>query len=81
MDLSGDAVDIALNEGYKNASTAKIEVIRSKRSQELSCNVEELPAIVSDQRFPVKVRQFDIDDAVGVADLLIAQMGKSLPHK
>ena len=81
MALIGDTVDIVLTEGYKNTSTAKIEILRSERSQELICNVAELLAIVSDQRLPVKVRQFDINDAVGVADLLVAQMDESLPHK
>jgi molybdopterin-guanine dinucleotide biosynthesis protein B len=67
--LVGEA-DIILTEGYKRGPAPKIEVSRRAISTELLCTVGELVAIASDQRFPLPVPQFDLDDAVGLADLL-----------
>jgi molybdopterin-guanine dinucleotide biosynthesis protein B len=66
-------VDLILTEGYKRGPLPKIEVSRRERSQELLCAEEELFAIVSDQRFPLAVPQFDLDDAAGLADLIEAR--------
>lgn len=62
--------DIILTEGYKRGTAPKIEVSRRTVSQELLCAEEELVALVTDQPFPLKVPQFDLDDVVGVVDLL-----------
>lgn len=69
-----DRVDIVLTEGYKHSKTAKIEVSRSEQGHELLCVEDDLLAIVSDQRFPVEVPQFDLNDAEGVVTLLLAYM-------
>ena len=63
-------VDIVITEGYKRGDKLKIEVSRRARSSELICRQEELIAIVTDQKFPLNVPHFHLDDAAGVADLL-----------
>ncbi|HID62358.1 MAG TPA: molybdopterin-guanine dinucleotide biosynthesis protein B [Anaerolineae bacterium] len=70
--LLGD-VDIILTEGYKRGDAPKIEVSRRERGGELLCTREELVAIVSDQPFELGVPLFDLDDSVGVVDLLEAR--------
>jgi len=69
------AVDIVLTEGYKRGDKPKIEVSRAVCGRELLCEPEELLAIVSDQAFPgVGVPQYGLDDAAGVAELLVAEV-------
>ncbi|MFQ5874533.1 MAG: molybdopterin-guanine dinucleotide biosynthesis protein B, partial [Dehalococcoidia bacterium] len=63
-------VDIILTEGYKRGKAPKIEVSRRARSNELLCSADELIAIAADQPFDLDVPQFDLDDVVGIADLL-----------
>jgi molybdopterin-guanine dinucleotide biosynthesis protein B len=67
--LVGEA-DIVLTEGYKRGPAPKIEVSRRAISTELLCTADELVAIASDQRFPLPVPQFALDDAAGLADVL-----------
>jgi len=69
--LIGPEVDIILTEGYKRGDKPKIEVSRQEVSPELLCQADELLAIVSDQKHPLDVPQFDLDDVAGVADLLV----------
>ncbi len=64
-------VDLVLGEGYKRSDKPKIEVCRAARSQGLLCEADELVAVVSDLRFDLPCPQFDLDDARGVADLLV----------
>ncbi len=66
-------IDIILTEGYKRGDAPKIEVSRRARGGELLCKPDELVAIVSDQPFDLGVRQFGLDDAAGIADLLLEQ--------
>ncbi len=66
----GEGYDIILTEGYRRSSAPKIEVSRRIVSDELLCTEQELIAVVSDQRFPLAVPQFGLDDAAGVVDLL-----------
>lgn len=73
-------VDLILTEGYKRGPLPKIEVSRRARSQDLICSEEELVAIVTDQQFDLKVPQFTLDDAAGLADLIFREFltpGKS----
>lgn len=64
-------MDLVLTEGYKRGSYPKIEVHRSTRSPELLCRTQELIALVTDRHWPLEVPQFSLDDAGGVADLLM----------
>jgi molybdopterin-guanine dinucleotide biosynthesis protein MobB len=63
-------VDLILVEGHKAAELPKIEVSRPGHGSELISHPKDLLAIVSDQRFSLRVPQFDPDDAAGLANLL-----------
>jgi len=65
-----DDVDIILTEGYKRGDKPKIEVSYQAKGRGLCSAEDELIAIASDQTFPLRVPQFSLDDAVGIADLL-----------
>jgi molybdopterin-guanine dinucleotide biosynthesis protein B len=78
MELSLDQVaelmsdmDIILVEGYKRCDKPKIEISRRAHSTELLCRPEELLAVVSDSEWEIGVPVFGLDDARGVATLLI----------
>ncbi|MDO7786785.1 molybdopterin-guanine dinucleotide biosynthesis protein B [Desulforamulus aquiferis] len=62
--------DIIITEGYKKSNKPKIEICRSERSEGLLCAPDELIALVSDMSWNIGVPVFELDDAVGVADLL-----------
>jgi molybdopterin-guanine dinucleotide biosynthesis protein B len=64
-------VDLVITEGYKRGPKKKIEVSRRERSQELVSPPEDLIAIVTDQTFDLPVPHFGLDDAEGVAKLLV----------
>jgi len=70
--LAGD-VDIVIVEGYKNSEKNKIEVFRQGVSGErpLSQNDPSYLALVSDTPFSGSIPCFDLDDAAGVADLIV----------
>ncbi|MEZ4599420.1 MAG: molybdopterin-guanine dinucleotide biosynthesis protein B [Syntrophotaleaceae bacterium] len=68
-------VDIILVEGYKRANKPKIEIHRQARSRELLCPPEELLAVVSDVNWSIGVPLFDLEDASGVADMLVKKFG------
>ncbi|MCS7281838.1 MAG: molybdopterin-guanine dinucleotide biosynthesis protein B [Anaerolineae bacterium] len=70
-------VDIILTEGYKRGPAPKIEVSRAERSRELLCSPEELVALATDQPYDLDVPQFDLNDAVGLADLIEERFLKS----
>ncbi len=69
-ELVGD-VDIVLAEGYKRSAKPKIEINRMAHSRELLCAPEELVALVSDAEWDIDVPVFGLDDASGVADVLM----------
>jgi len=65
-------VDLVLTEGYKSGDKPKIEVSREViMGGQLLCSREELLAVVADGPRPVEVPQFGLEDAAGVADLLV----------
>lgn len=63
-------VNLILTEGYKQAHKPKIEVTRRERGVGLICRLSEIIAVVSDYVVESDIPRFDLDDAVGVADLL-----------
>jgi molybdopterin-guanine dinucleotide biosynthesis protein B len=75
-ELIGD-VDIVLAEGYKRSAKPKIEINRMAHSSELLCAPEELVALVSDAEWDIGVPVFGLDDASGVADVLVRKFGLS----
>jgi molybdopterin-guanine dinucleotide biosynthesis protein B len=68
-------VDIILVEGYKRSAKPKIEIHRTAHSAELLSRPEELLGVVSDAEWDIGVPLFDLEDASGVADLLMATYG------
>jgi len=75
--LAGD-VEVVIAEGYKNSATNKIEVFRHGVSGELplSQNDPSYLALVSDKPFAVSIPCFDLDDATGVADLIVRTIAR-----
>ena len=71
-------VDIILVEGYKRSAKPKIEIHRKAHSGELLSAPEELLAVVSDAYWNIGVPLFDLEDASGVADLLVESYGLSM---
>ena len=72
--VAGDCgADILLTEGYKREATTRIEVARHARSEALISKPEELIALVTDMPdlAPVGVPAFGLDDATGIADLIV----------
>ena len=67
--LLGDDYDIVLTEGFSRGEAPKIEVHRKGVGTLLKTATKRF-AIVTDEPLDTKVRQFDIDDVKGVADLL-----------
>ncbi len=70
--LAGDA-DIVITEGFRKNVKNRIEVFRRGVSGEhpLSLNDPSYLALVSDKPFDVPVPCFDLNDAEGVADLIV----------
>lgn len=66
-------VDIILVEGYKRAEKPAIEVVRAANSTEILSSPEQRVAVVADIPLDLGVPQFDLDNAVAVADLLEQQ--------
>jgi molybdopterin-guanine dinucleotide biosynthesis protein MobB len=73
-------VDIALTEGYRGAAAVKIEVSRKAHSHILTARLDDLIAIVTDERFDYPVPQFDLEDAPGVADFLLRRFALRQPR-
>jgi molybdopterin-guanine dinucleotide biosynthesis protein B len=69
--LLGTDYDIILTEGYKSGPYPKIEVSRKECSTELLSGEDELIAIVTDNEFEIKRPHFDLDNAAGVADIVV----------
>ncbi len=63
--------DLVLTEGYKRGDYPKIEVHRAERSTELLCDFDEMLALVTDSEWETDVPRFPLDDAAGVAALLV----------
>lgn len=75
--LFGEDYDIILAEGFKGGDAPKIEVHRHEAGESLS-GLTRLVAIATDEPLDTKVRQFSLDDAKGIVDLL--ENGFIKPH-
>lgn len=73
--LAGD-VDLVIFEGFKKNAKNMIEVFRSGVSggQPLCVDNPSFLALVSDRPFTVSIPRFDINDAEGVAKLIVQKM-------
>jgi molybdopterin-guanine dinucleotide biosynthesis protein MobB len=70
-------LDTVLTEGFKRSSMPKIEVHRRQRSAELLCRGQEhdptLIAVAGDSPLQLDVPIYDIDDAEGLSELIVAR--------
>jgi molybdopterin-guanine dinucleotide biosynthesis protein B len=66
-----DGFDLILTEGFKRESAPKIELSRAAVSTALLCREEDLLAVVCDYAAPTSAPRFALDDAAGVADLIM----------
>jgi len=62
--------DIILTEGFKQASTYKIEVHRQEQGKELLCPPNQLLAIVTDETLEVDAPQFSRNEVQKIVDLI-----------
>ncbi len=69
-------VDLALVEGYKKSRYPKIEIHRAVLEKPLITDEADLLAVVTDEPLPVSKPQFDLEDAAGVASLLLDYVSK-----
>jgi molybdopterin-guanine dinucleotide biosynthesis protein B len=67
--LLGEDYDIILAEGFKVSDAPKIEVHR-RQSGPLLPKPRKLIAVATDEPLDTRTRQFSLDDAKGIADLL-----------
>jgi molybdopterin-guanine dinucleotide biosynthesis protein B len=63
-------VDIILTEGFKRTGKPALEVVRLENGLELISGIEQLVAVATDTPVEVVVPQFDLDDAVQIADFI-----------
>lgn len=70
-------MDIVLTEGFKSNAMPRIEVHRRQCGAGLLCRDERhdptLIAVASDSRLAIDVPLFDINDAAGLCDLIVAR--------
>jgi len=70
-------LDIVMTEGFKRSNMPKIEVHRHERSKNLLCRGEEhdptLIAVASNTPLTLDVPVYDINDANGLCDLIVAR--------
>jgi molybdopterin-guanine dinucleotide biosynthesis protein MobB len=70
-------LDLVLAEGFKQGNYPKIEVHRAASGHtKLLGEPGELVALVTDEPWPTDVPQFDLEDASGVADFLLAWLDR-----
>lgn len=63
-------VDIILTEGYKRAGKPTLEIVRAANSREILSNQEQRFGLVSDMPLDLGCPRYDLDDAVGITDLI-----------
>jgi molybdopterin-guanine dinucleotide biosynthesis protein B len=79
--MVSDRVDTVLTEGYRGAGAMKVEVSRKAHSHVLTARLDDLIAIVTDESFDYPVPQFDLEDALGVADFLERRFSLRAPRR
>jgi molybdopterin-guanine dinucleotide biosynthesis adapter protein len=63
-------VDLILVEGYKQAGKPALEVVRAKNCRELIGSQEQRFAVTADFPLDLGVPQLELDDVLGIADLI-----------
>ena len=63
-------VDLILTEGFTRESKPQIEVVRAACGAEPIADRKHLLAVATDVALPLDVPHFDLDDAIGLVDLI-----------
>lgn len=66
-------VDIILTEGFKRAAKPALEVVRADNGLELISHPDQLVAVATDTPLDVSIPQFNLDDAVTIAEFIQEQ--------
>ena len=66
-------VDIILTDGFKRAGKPALEVVRAENGLELVSDPAALVAVATDTQLAVEVPQFDLNDAIGIANWIEKQ--------
>jgi molybdopterin-guanine dinucleotide biosynthesis protein B len=74
-------VDIILTEGYMQAGKPTIQVVREANGLELIVSPEQCLAVATDARLDVDTPCYDLNDPVGLADLLEQTFLSATPNR
>jgi molybdopterin-guanine dinucleotide biosynthesis adapter protein len=74
-------LDLILAEGFKRQLAPKIEVVRAACGNENIARPAELIAVASDCPVEAAVPRFDLDDAKGITEFILAYSGLGPKHK
>ena len=75
-------VDLILSEGYKRDVQPKIEVFRKEKHKKLLCTKKDnLIAVASNQKFPVGIPCFGLEDMRGLSNFIEKKFLKSKKEK
>jgi molybdopterin-guanine dinucleotide biosynthesis adapter protein len=65
-----DQVDIILVEGFRDSNKPTIEVVRAENSRELVGSSQQRIAVATDIQLDLDVPQYDLNDYLGIVDLI-----------
>lgn len=63
--------DIVIVEGYKNESHPKIEIIKKKSKEFLFNKINNVVAIVSNEKIDTEIKQFNIENVNAIAEFVL----------
>jgi molybdopterin-guanine dinucleotide biosynthesis protein MobB len=66
----GDGFDIVILEGFKRGRLPRIEVHRSELGTDLVCRPEELIAVITDEKLPLELPQFNSNNTAELSDFI-----------
>lgn len=74
-------VDLIITEGYRAGKAPKIGVLREASGNELSVNIKDLIALVTDKKLESDIPMFNLDDVKSMADFLMNKIEtKDIPY-
>jgi molybdopterin-guanine dinucleotide biosynthesis protein B len=73
--LLGDDLDLVLTEGFSQAQTPKIEVVRAELGCDIRTPSDQLVAVVADRPVTAQAPQVGFDDAPALADIIVGYIG------
>jgi len=70
----GESYDIVIIEGFKRGRLPKIEVHRGELGADLVCRPEELIAVITDEKLPLELPQFNSNNTTGLSDFIVREI-------